>query len=275
NLRVMKGDVINQINISTESILIDGKRIHITGQTTIDNGVIKSAHIQSLDAGKITTGTLDAGKISVINLSANSIVGGVLQSQNGNTTFNLNTGELYIDSGSIHIDGGLTDAQIRSASKWNNQGTFIDDRGVYTGIISANQLVGGILESKNSNTRFNLNTGQLTMQNAEFVLDGGATIRFRAPSNNLTYSYGGRRAGIGFGNSVGGKAITFVGHTRASDPFTARDSSDFHGFVSNAAIGGDSPIPVNTVVGQYFRVRNNIGDIDNGFEFNVTSYAAI
>src|SRR5690606_22689956 len=27
--------------------------------------------------------------------------------------------------------------------------------------------------------------------------------------------------------------------------------------------------------GQYFRVRNNIGDIDNGFEFNVTSYAAI
>src|SRR5690606_35555324 len=106
NLRVMKGDVINQINISTESILIDGKRIHITGQTTIDNGVIKSAHIQSLDAGKITTGTLDAGKISVINLSANSIVGGVLQSQNGNTTFNLNTGELYIDSVSIHIDGG-------------------------------------------------------------------------------------------------------------------------------------------------------------------------
>lgn len=70
NLRVQKGDVINQINISDESILIDGKRIHITGQTTIDDAAIKSAHIQSLDGGKITAGSIDAGKLSVTELSA-------------------------------------------------------------------------------------------------------------------------------------------------------------------------------------------------------------
>ncbi|MDK1720900.1 hypothetical protein N0K79_08475, partial [Dellaglioa algida] len=43
NLRVRKGDVLNQINISTEGILIDGRKVHITGQTSIDNAVIKDA----------------------------------------------------------------------------------------------------------------------------------------------------------------------------------------------------------------------------------------
>lgn len=178
---------------------------------------------------------------------------------------------LYIKGGAIQIDGGLSDDQIDSADKWNNQGTFIDNTGVYTGIVSANQLVGGILKSQNDNTRFNLNTGQLTMQNADFVLGGGATIRFRAPSNNLTYSHGGRRAGVGFGNSVGGKAIVFMGHTRATDPFTAQDESDFVGFVSNAATSTGAV--VNTVAGKEFRVRDNIGDhnIGVGFEFAGTT----
>ena len=47
NLRVGKGDVINQINISPESILIAGNKVHITGQTTIDSGVMTSAMIGS------------------------------------------------------------------------------------------------------------------------------------------------------------------------------------------------------------------------------------
>ncbi|PKR82373.1 tail fiber domain-containing protein, partial [Heyndrickxia camelliae] len=50
----------NQINISTEGILIDGKKVHITGQTTIDNAVIKDAMIQSISASKIVADTLSA-----------------------------------------------------------------------------------------------------------------------------------------------------------------------------------------------------------------------
>jgi len=61
NLRVEKNDVIHQINISTEGILIDGDNTHITGTTTIDNGVIKNAHIESLAASKITAGTITVG----------------------------------------------------------------------------------------------------------------------------------------------------------------------------------------------------------------------
>ncbi|MCU7479749.1 reticulocyte binding protein, partial [Cutibacterium acnes 21G] len=78
NLRVQKGDVINQINISTESILIDGKKVHITGQTTIDNAVIKDAMIQSMTANKLTAGTIDANVITVKNINASNIVTGTL-----------------------------------------------------------------------------------------------------------------------------------------------------------------------------------------------------
>lgn len=78
NLRVKKNDVVNQINISTEGILIDGKKVHITGQTTIDNAVIKDAMIQNVSATKLTTGTLDANKVKVINLDAASISTGTL-----------------------------------------------------------------------------------------------------------------------------------------------------------------------------------------------------
>lgn len=86
-LRVEKGKVINQINVSSEGILIDGTKTHITGKTRIDNAVIKnamiadgaisnakiqnaaitSAKIAQLDAGKITFGTLSGITISGAN----------------------------------------------------------------------------------------------------------------------------------------------------------------------------------------------------------------
>ena len=47
NLRVKKGDVINQINVSPESILIDGSKVHITGDTVFDNGVIVNGMLAS------------------------------------------------------------------------------------------------------------------------------------------------------------------------------------------------------------------------------------
>lgn len=79
NLMVRKDDVINQINVSTEGILIDGVKTHITGQTTIDNAVIKDAMISSLTASKLTTGTIDAGIINVVNLNAAEIKSGTIQ----------------------------------------------------------------------------------------------------------------------------------------------------------------------------------------------------
>lgn len=75
---VQKGDVISTINQSPEKITLDAKRIHITGETTIDNAAIRSAAIRDLSADKINTGTLNAKNVRVINLDASSITTGTL-----------------------------------------------------------------------------------------------------------------------------------------------------------------------------------------------------
>lgn len=92
NLRVEKDDIINQINISPESILIAGQKVHITGQTTIDSAVIKTAHIAdaaitnakigSLSADKVTVGTLNGADVNIINLNASNIVSGEISGIN-------------------------------------------------------------------------------------------------------------------------------------------------------------------------------------------------
>ena len=77
--QVVDGQVVAAINTSSDgSVKIDGKTLHITADTRIENAVIKSAMIDSIDASKITTGTLDASHIKVINLDANSITTGSL-----------------------------------------------------------------------------------------------------------------------------------------------------------------------------------------------------
>src|SRR5699024_8957698 len=102
NLRVEKGDVINQINISDENILIQANKIMALGDVVVDgkltitdefiapnaqidgakiaDATIGSAKIASLDAGKITTGELrgieiiaERGYIANFNIVGNSL----------------------------------------------------------------------------------------------------------------------------------------------------------------------------------------------------------
>src|SRR5699024_8564446 len=69
NLRVEKGDVINQINIDTSGILLSGKKIQLDGDTTVLGTFrVKNANIESISASKMTTGVLDAAKVSITNL---------------------------------------------------------------------------------------------------------------------------------------------------------------------------------------------------------------
>ncbi|MFT9098522.1 phage tail protein [Liquorilactobacillus sp.] len=121
NLRVQKNDVINQINVSSEGILIDGAKVHITGTTTIGNAVIKSAMIDSLSASKLTAGTIDASVISVINLNASSITSGTL------------TGVTFHQS-STNSDTWINDDGI---SNYNNTNSYVRIRNgnisAYTG----------------------------------------------------------------------------------------------------------------------------------------------
>ena len=114
NLRVQKGDVINQINISPEGILIDGQKVHITGQTSIDNAVIKDAMIEDIKADKITAGTLNAANVNVINFNANNITTGTIRGDN--LSLNLNTGEVLFQKGSIKSTNGNLNIDINDGS---------------------------------------------------------------------------------------------------------------------------------------------------------------
>ncbi|GFK24878.1 hypothetical protein [Tetragenococcus halophilus] len=79
-LRVEKDDVINQINISDESILIDSAKTHITGKTTIEEGVIDTAYIKdaaitSAKIKDITADKIKAGEVSGLILTSLSETG--------------------------------------------------------------------------------------------------------------------------------------------------------------------------------------------------------
>lgn len=76
NLRVKKGDVINQINVSDESILIDGKKVHITGDTVFDNNVITKGMIQ---AGAVTADKLAAADITLGKDTATGVIAGAVK----------------------------------------------------------------------------------------------------------------------------------------------------------------------------------------------------
>ena len=77
NLRVEKGDVINQINISDENILIQANKIMALGDVVVDGKLTITDEFiaPGITADKITSGTLDAAKARIINLDFDTAVG--------------------------------------------------------------------------------------------------------------------------------------------------------------------------------------------------------
>ena len=95
------GDVLNSINLLANGTnRIDGRLTHITGQTVIDNAVIKDGMIEKVSANKLTAGTIDAREVNLINLNAKNVTsgtfkgltfeGGIIRGNNGNTLIDLN-----------------------------------------------------------------------------------------------------------------------------------------------------------------------------------------
>lgn len=137
------GDIISGINLGADGRnRVIGKSFHITGETLIDNAVIKSAMIESVLADKITTGTLNAANVNIINLNANKIVGldatflrgkienaiidwlvgKTLISQNGSTTLNLQTGVFTLNN---------EDSSIMFSRNSDNTATSFSKNGIH------------------------------------------------------------------------------------------------------------------------------------------------
>ena len=113
------GDVLNSINVLADGTnRIDGRLTHITGQTKIDNAVIKDGMIANLNADKITGGTIDASQVNVINVNASNVLAGTL------TGMTVRGGRIEALNGKMNID--LQNGQYNVL---NNEATIrrIDD----------------------------------------------------------------------------------------------------------------------------------------------------
>lgn len=116
NLRVMKNDVLNEINISTEGILINGSKLWITAQTIIDSGVIGRAQIADLavDNAKIANTTITSAKIA--SLSVDKLTGSVANFVR--TGFNNVTSQVSITgSGMETYSGGERTSLINGSGQ--------------------------------------------------------------------------------------------------------------------------------------------------------------
>ncbi|MGM0776905.1 MAG: phage tail spike protein [Bacillota bacterium] len=154
NLRVEKDKVIQQINVSTEGILIAGNKIWITGQTVIDNGTIGSAAIAdaSITSAKIKSlavGTAALENASVTNAKIANLAVGTAQIQDA-AIINAKIANLAVDDAKIadisvtKLKAGTINADLVSIAnnkiRMNNNGLY-----VYKNSIMGASLVEGNL----------------------------------------------------------------------------------------------------------------------------------
>ncbi|HEM5466080.1 TPA: hypothetical protein U1612_001141 [Streptococcus suis] len=159
------GQILNQINLLANGTnRIDGRLTHITGQTLIDNGVIKNAMIGNLDAGKINTGTLNATRIAANSITGNHMV----------------------------FDQAFVNKMTANEALFKQlfaQSAFITSVQAVT--MSASKIAGGILSALNGATEFNLQTGQISLKtdgaSIQRIADGYPTHFLRFVNDATSY----------------------------------------------------------------------------------------
>ncbi|HFI0508849.1 TPA: phage tail spike protein [Streptococcus suis] len=159
------GTVLNQINLMANGTnRIDGRLTHITGQTLIDNGVIKNAMIGNLDAGKITTGFIGSARIAANSITGNHMV----------------------------FDQAFVNKMTANEALFKQlfaQSAFITSVQAVT--MSASKIAGGILSALNGATEFNLQTGQISLKtdgaSIQRIADGYPTHFLRFVNDATSY----------------------------------------------------------------------------------------
>lgn len=130
------GDVLNSINLLANGTnRIDGSLTHITGQTVIDNAVIKDGMIEKVSANKLTAGTIDADIVNLINLNASNVTSGVfkgltfrggrIESLDGTLAMDLNDKKIRLNGDNVGIVREFKDYPTQfiryEAQRENNQ----------------------------------------------------------------------------------------------------------------------------------------------------------
>lgn len=117
----------------------------------------------------------------------------------------------------VSSDGGATFPQAIT-------GEGVNASVITSGKMLADRIAGGILQSLNGRTEWNMNTGDMYSRNTNWTFGTGAQINFESNNNKMTYrkydeeSGFSRSAGIGFGDAIGGRyPFTYLGTNGSSN----------------------------------------------------------
>lgn len=170
NLKVSKNDVVNQINLSTEGVLIAGNKIQIVGTTYIADAVIKSGNIADLAVtnGKIANLAVTEGKIGNAAITTAKI------------------GNLSVSTAKI-ADGAIINAKIGNAAITNAKIADATISSAKIISIDANKIVANNLAAITANTGTLNVSGYLNILNQDTGMYGSYDY-----GDSLTGSYNPR-----------------------------------------------------------------------------------
>ena len=166
------GDIISGINLGANgNNRIIGRATHITGDTLIDNAVIKSAMID-----KLKTANFEAGSVTTTILGAEAVT----------------AEKVKFDTAFIQ---GLVSQQAFIDELFAKQATITRIQSID---FTANHIKGGVLSGLNGNATFDLNAGRIQMQSSptswKTSWDPNG-IAFRGPNNDVWGAMGGDSGG--------------------------------------------------------------------------------
>ena len=140
------GDVMGQLNLNPDgSVRINEGLLSVGEKTIIKDGVIKksmigraqigTAHIDEIDASKANLINVTSKNIATDGLTANIIKGGVLQSINGTTNFDLNQGifQSMGDKTGLVLHGGALDFVEKNGRSVAGYSIFLNQYGRVAG----------------------------------------------------------------------------------------------------------------------------------------------
>ena len=140
------GDVLGAINLNPDgSVRINEGLLSVGEKTIIKDGVIKksmigkaqigTAHIDEIDASKANLINVTAKNIATDGLTANVVKGGILQSINGATNFDLNQGifQSMGEKSGLTLHGGALDFIERNGRSIAGYSTFYNRNGRIAG----------------------------------------------------------------------------------------------------------------------------------------------
>lgn len=193
------GDVLGAINLNPDgSVRINEGLLSIGEKTYIKDGVIKksmigkaqigTAHIDEIDASKANLINVTSKNVATEGLTANIIKGGILQSINGTTNFDLNQGvfkSMGARSGLI-LHGGALDFMEKNGKTIAGYSTFYTNGRIGGGAIGSHTGYDFYISTKSGgNPMITLtDSDRIKMSAEKLIVDHNMTIVSDSANNN-------------------------------------------------------------------------------------------